>query len=634
MAPDSIDTRLTQARAFHQKGALREAANLYRDILKEQGEDGEVLNLLGAVLLEAGLHDQAQDILQRALVVGGANSSVLHNYGLALHKGGRWPEAVRALRYAGNADPANAAIWFVLANLLVVMSRFPEAEEAFEACLRADGDHMDCLINYGAFCRNQGRLADAEEYFRRAQLLAPGDVRTMEYLGRIQVDKGRFEDAALTFLEVLRRSPDYLEARLRCASTLQRLGRHEEGLDLLDGADETGTGVSISRAHLYRDLGRFDEAAACLDAAAPEEDDAAAVLANQALLRQHQGDAAGAAELYRQAIETAPENRDLNVNLAHALLLDGEYADGWREFDRRVEEPAARAQRPNWPGKKWEGEPLAGKSILVAGEQGHGDYFQFLRYLSRLMEQGAAVTASASARLHPVLSSRIDGVNWVPIEGPYPETDYFLRLMSLPAYIDDGRPFWPGAYISAEKGRLETWSGRLAADRPTIGIAWQGNRAYAFDHLRSVSLPAFKPVIDREDIALFSLQKGGAVGQIAENGWESRITDLTGDMDADAAFIDTAAIIENLDLIIATDTSIPHLAGAMGKPVWIILSTAPDWRWGLEGSDCPWYPSMRLFRQTKPNDWTGVMATVGMVLDSWLAGGGAPNEAADKILKS
>ncbi len=633
MAPDSRDTRLTQARALHQKGALREAANIYRDILKDKGEDGEVLNLLGALLLEAGLHDQAQDILQRALVVGGANSSVLHNYGLALHKGGRWPEAVRALRNAGDADPGNAAIWFVLANLLVVMSRFPEAEEAFEACLRAEGDHLDCLINYGASCRNQGKLREAEELFLRALALSPEDVRAKEYLGRVLVDTGRFEEAVVTFLDVLKLSPDYLEARLRCASTLQKLGRLDEALSLLEVARDTDTGVLIGRAHMYRDLGRFDEAAASLDAATPEEGDVAAVLANKALLHQHQGDAAGAAELYRQAIEAAPENRDLNINLAHALLLDGDYAGGWREFDKRIEEPAARAQRPDWPGKKWEGEPLAGKSILVAGEQGHGDYFQFLRYLSHLMEQGAAVTASASARLHPVLSSRVAGVNWVPIEGPYPETDYFSRLMSLPAYVDDGLPFWRGAYISAEKGRVETWSGRLAADRPKIGIAWQGNRAYAFDHLRSVSLSAFKSVIDQEDISVFSLQKGGAAGQIAENGWEARITNLKDDMDGDAAFIDTAAVIENLDLIITTDTSIPHLAGAMGKPVWMILSTAPDWRWGLRGKECPWYPSMRLFRQSAPMDWAGAIGSIDQALEMWLADGGYPNAAADKILK-
>ncbi len=633
MAPEGKDTRLAQARALHQKGALREAAILYRDILSKEGEDGEVLNLLGALFLEAGLHDQAQDILQRALVVGGANSSALHNYGLALHKGGRWPEAVRALLNAANADPANAAIWFVLANLLVVMKRFPEAEEAFDACLRADGNHLDCLINYGALRRNQGQHSDAEDLFHRALALAPGDIRAKEYLGRVQMDEGQFEEAVVTFLEVLKLSPDYLEARLRCASTLQKLGRLDEALTLLEVAGGTDTGVLIGRAHLYRDLGRFDEAAACLEGASPDAEDVVAVLASKALLRQHQGDAAGAAALYRQVIEAAPENRDLNVNLAHALLLDGEYAEGWREFDQRLEEPAARAQRPDWPGNKWEGESLAGKSILVAGEQGHGDYFQFLRYLPRLIDQGADVTATAPVRLHPVLASKITGVTWLPIEGPYPQTDYFSRLMSLPSYVDDGRPFWPGAYISAHEDRAKFWAGRLDRGRPRVGIAWQGNRAYAFDHLRSVAPSLFAPVIDREDIAVYSLQKGVAAGQIRENGRDSRINDHTDDMDGDAAFIDTTAVIENLDLIITTDTSIPHLAAAMGKPVWMILSTAPDWRWRLSGSECPWYPSMRLFRQPAPTDWAGAIVNIHQALELWLADGGDPNTAADKILR-
>ncbi len=633
MTPESKHTKLIRARALHQKGALREAANLYREILKETGEDGEILNLLGALLLEAGLHDQAQDVLQRALVVGGANSGVLHNYGLALQQGGRWPEAVRALGNAASADPGNAAIWFVLANLLVSLNRFPEAQEAFEACLRADGNNLDCLINFGALRRNQGKLTEAEELFKQALVLAPGDVRAKEYLARVQADQGAYDLAVKTYFEVLAASPAYLEARLRCAAILQKLARFDEALELLEDADASDIGVLIGRAHLSRDMGRFDEAAACLDQVVPDEEDAVAVLANKALLQQHRGDVSGAIKLYQQAIHAAPDNRDLNVNLAHALLLNGDYSEGWREFDKRVEEPAARALRPDWPGKKWDGESVTGKSILVAGEQGKGDYFQFLRYLPRLIELGAAVTASASARLHPVLSSKIDGVHWVPIEGPYPETDYHARLMSLPAYFDGGRPFWPGAYISAEMDRVNTWVRRLAGDRPKIGIAWQGNRAYAFDHLRSVALALFAPLVEREDIVLYSLQKGGAAGQIAENGWDSRIRDVTADMDGDAAFVDTAAVIDNLDLIITTDTSLPHLAGAMGKPVWMILSTAPDWRWGLCGSDCPWYPTMRLVRQSAPNDWAGVMSRVRQALDHWMSDGGDPNRAADKILK-
>lgn len=696
-----------QARLLHGKGDLRAAADIYRTLLKAEPDNAEILNLLGSVLMEANLHEQAQDILARALVVGGPNSGVLFNYGVALRAGGQLDGAARAFKNAAEADPGNADVWFNLGetyrrlgrhadavaafekaverdstsaapwfnlgNALTDAEQLERAEEAYQAALEIDPDHIDCLNNLGVLQRRAGRAEDSLSTFGRAIAAAPIHPAAHDNRGVSYAELGRPNEAIAGFTEAIRLAPDYAEAqinlgglyleqhdfarahthlsaaftinpqlpeaRLKLGVVLQKMNRLDEARALLAEGLVLAPGdadLLAALGNVCRDLGEFDAAGTHLEQAQEAKPESTAVRANRALLHQHMGDLDGAVAVYRQALEGAPELPSLHTNLAHTFLIGENYDDGWQEFEWRLEEAAERQKRAALPGRPWDGTDLTGHSLLVTCEQGFGDILQFARYLSALRQTCGEMTVAAPARLQPLLASLGGDWTWIDTGGDHPAADFHVPLMSLPHLMPgcadpaDAPVAFP--YLGADKERSALWRERIKSERLKIGIAWQGNPAYAFDYLRSIPLAYFAPLLEKPEIDVYSLQKGGAARQITDNGFETKIIDLTGEMDDEAAFIDSAALTENLDLIITSDTSVPHLAGALGRPVWMMLASAPDWRWGMGRTDSPWYPTMRLFRQPTPGNWAAAIEAVSAGLDLWREEGGGANSAADTIL--
>lgn len=343
---------------------------------------------------------------------------------------------------------------------------------------------------------------------------------------------------------------------------------------------------------------------------------------------KEQGRFAEAEGVYRGALALSPQDADARWNLGLLLLMTGQWEEGWRHYELRRWIPGQPVVAPFAP--LWDGRKLGGEKLLVQAEKGLGDTIQFARYLHLL--KAAAGAGAVILECQPSLvrlMSRCAGVDTVvPSGGPLPHFDVRVPIMSLPLLLGIPNPAATEvpSYLTADPALVDLWRTRLRhgvapmAVRRKIGIAWQGNRDYLADHHRSIPLAKLLPVLRRArdlGIDVYSLQKGHGCEQVPLLPRDVAVEDLASVLDEGAgrgAFVDTAAVISDLDLVITSDTSIPHLAGALGTPVWMMLSHLPDWRWGTTGVTSPWYPSMRLFRQRQPGDWSGVVNEVAAAL--------------------
>ncbi|HET6283174.1 MAG TPA: tetratricopeptide repeat-containing glycosyltransferase family protein [Polyangia bacterium] len=326
---------------------------------------------------------------------------------------------------------------------------------------------------------------------------------------------------------------------------------------------------------------------------------------------------------YRNAIALAPQDPDARWNLGLLLMMTGRWQEGWRHYELRTAIPGQPAVAPYAP--LWAGQPLHGEKLLVQAEKGLGDTIQFARYLHLLKTRTGAGSVILECR-PPLVSllSRCAGVDTVVRSGgPLPHFDLRVPMMSLPLLLDTPDPAATAvaSYLTADPALVDAWRTRLrhgvapTAVRRKLGIAWQGNSEYLADHHRSIPLPKFIPLLRRaRDLGfdIFSLQKGYGCEQLAALPPDVAVEDLSRALDEGqgGAFVDTAAVISDLDLVITSDTAIPHLAGALGAPVWMLLPHLPDWRWGVTGVTSPWYPQMRVFRQRQAGDWAGVFNEV------------------------
>jgi len=359
-------------------------------------------------------------------------------------------------------------------------------------------------------------------------------------------------------------------------------------------------------------MGRFAESHAAFARALALTPGDVSVIANQALAYLHAGDVDAAIADYRRASALAPRNEPIRSSLAQALLTAERFAEGWAEFEHRLADPAITQLLIGLPGKRWGGENPAGRTLLLRCEQGLGDTIQFARYVPILAAHGAKVYLVGPARLERLLSGLVGLAGYVADDGPIPAADFHAPLLSVPHLLNEetARPSEP--YLSTAPERAAEWKQRLDRDsvRPRIGIAWQGNPAYAMDYLRSVPPDHMADLIRGLNARFVILQRGNVAQSVRAAG----ASDLGPDVDREDAFIDTAAIMANLDLVITSDTAIAHLAGALGRPAWVLLSSAPDWRWRLAGASCDWYASLRLIRQPAPGDWAGAAAAARAAL--------------------
>jgi hypothetical protein len=332
------------------------------------------------------------------------------------------------------------------------------------------------------------------------------------------------------------------------------------------------------------------------------------------------GELAEAQKYFDRALSIEPGHAQAHFNRACACLKQERYKEGWVEYEWRW--PAGLVTRTPIPRPRWDGSPLNGKSILIHTEQGMGDVLQFMRFLPLVKSEAGAgrLVFACQKAMQSLLKPTACVDEWFPIDEPANITfDFYAPLLSLPGLlgIDGNSLKQPIPYVFADSHRIERWR-KTIGEMPglKVGLCWQGSPTFEGDHIRSIPLKHFAPLGKVPSVTLISLQTMVGVEQIEAFAQTTPLRVLE-DLDKDGAFVDRAAILSHLDLLVTSDTSLAHLAGAMGRPVWILLSTGSDWRWLMDRTDSPWYPSMRLFRQKQLGDWPAVMQDVVGELAKW-----------------
>jgi tetratricopeptide (TPR) repeat protein len=571
---------LLDAVAAHRRGDLDTAENTYRAILCTQPNHFDATHLLGAVLAMRGRNADAEATLRQAIMLNPNVAAAHNNLGNAVKAQGRAEESLGDYTRAVERDPRYA----------------------------------DAFNNRGNVYLELGRTDDALADYDRALALQPGHVNALQKSARIFAESGRYDEALSRNSRALALDPRSVEAWVRSGNVLSRLKRHAEALASYDKAlalDPNHIDALTNRSAALERLGRPEEALAGLERALALKPDSAGALNNKATILKSLGRLAEAYPIYRAALVLSPNDAETRLNYAMALLMDGDFAQGWVEYEARWKKKANIGLRPPLNVPEWRGEPLAGKSIVVFAEQGLGDIVQFARYLPLLKDRGAKVNLLVVDRMQAILRAAFPGIAIATklAERVARASDFQCAMMSLPIGFGTCVDSVPAAvpYLKPDPARVAHWRERIGTHGLRIGICWQGSPDPDVDAGRSIPLEAFAPLAALPGVRLISLQKHTGTEQIARAPFA--VETLGDDFDSGSdAFVDTIAVMESLDLVISTDTSIAHVAGALARPLWIALKRVPDWRWMLDRPDTPWYPTARLFRQERAGDWAGVFS--------------------------
>ena len=546
------------------------------------------------------------------------------------HQSGNLAEAGRLYSEILRADPRHLEALYRLASVHLQSGRFADAERLFAAAIRLNPEIAELFYGRGCALQEMQRYEDSLASFARALALRPDYIEARNNRGVTLLKMKRYQDALAAF-EALSIADPYGSALIfnNRAAALLGLKRYREALAyaekslalVADQADSLSTHASILMA-----LGRHEDALAFYDRALQLKPDFAEALNNRGSALRELKRLDEALAFYDRALEVKPDFADAFNNRGMLRLLVGRYPEGWADHEWRWETDSVLTRRPAINAQPWQGEDLTGRRIAIFSEQGLGDIIQFARYLPLLVQRGATVTFSAPQNLMRLLGplhAQIELVGAIDGREPF---DFQCALMSLPRWFGTELHSIPNEvpYLSAEADLVARWKKKLAGHGFKVGIAWQGAPGAAIDQGRSIPLAEFVPLSRLPGVRLISLQKTHGLDQFAGLPADAKVETLA-EFDAGPdAFVDTAAVMSTLDLVITSDTSIAHLAGASGRPTWVALKYVPDWRWLLDRDDSPWYPTMRLFRQETAGDWKPVFARIEHELRSAASRRGAP----------
>lgn len=537
---------------------------------------------------------------------------------LALHRQGRLDEADRIYGRVLKSMPDQFDALHLGAMLKLQRGRAAEAHRLISAALKVQPRSADALSNLGLVLRTLKRDAEALASFDKALALEPDHLDALNNRGRALAELARPEDAIACFDRVLRLQPRHVEALINRGNAWCELRRFDAALADYEAAiavSPAHPGAHFNRGNALASLARYDGAIAAYDRALELWPSNVKALINRgvalaALNRKHE-----ALESYGKAIAIDRNDADAHFNESLALLAIGELGRGLEEYEWRWLRTGMAPLRRSLGRPLWLGEyPLGRRTILIHAEQGLGDAIQFARYVPLLARTGARVVLEVQPELTSLLA-RLDGVSEVVARGDrLPPFDVQCPVASLPLAFKTTLATIPAAvpYLAADAGHLARWRSRLEPIRPPrVAIAWAGRPTHPNDRNRSVTLAELDPLLSTPDVAFVSVQRDLPAADAERVRREQRITHV-GDELRD--FSDTGAVVALADLVVAVDTAVVHLAGALGRPTWILLPFAADWRWQLDRDDSPWYPSARLFRQAALGDWRGVMARVSTEL--------------------
>jgi|HubBroStandDraft_1064217.scaffolds.fasta_scaffold00823_7 tetratricopeptide (TPR) repeat protein len=568
-SPAAIAAKLQEAVTLHNQGRLQRAQRIYEEILTVEPRHFDALHLLGVVAAASADPSRAVDLIGRAIQLNPGSAMAHNNRGAALLDLGLWEAALvgfdRAIALKGDYPEAH----YNRGNALKELKRWEEALASFDTAIGL-------------------RLNDAKAHYNRANVLCA---------------QRQWEAALSGFDRAIALEPDFAEAH-------------------------------SNRGFVLHELRRLDESLASCNRAIALEPDYVEGHCNRGGVLLAQRRVAEALSSYDRALGIDPGHAPGRVNRALALLLAGDYETGWAENEWRWKDRSGWVirEKRNFHQPQWLGRTSpAGKTILLQSEQGYGDTIQFCRYAALVADLGARVILEVPRALAPLLES-LNGVAQMVVQGdPLPYFDMFCPLLSLPLALRTTLSSIPAQvpYLAVGEDRRRVWQDKLGErQRPRIGLAWSGGfrparpELWSVNERRNIPLAKFA-ALKSLDADFYSVQKGEpAESELAEleaSGWDGpNIVNFAGEV---GDFADSAALIEQLDLLISVDTAAAHLAGALAKPVWILNRFDACWRWLLNRDDSPWYPTARLYRQNEPGDWDGVIRTLGSDLATWLVRG-------------
>jgi tetratricopeptide (TPR) repeat protein len=431
---------------------------------------------------------------------------------------------------------------------------------------------------------------------------------------------GRAGEAEAICRSVLQTRPEDASALHLLGILTHRRGDTRAGIELIEraaGRPDAPSGCFTTLAHLYALDGRLDQALSAGRIAVQRSPDAPQAIFNLGAIHFERGELDDAAACFRQAQRLDPNFGPAHLELGHILLLTGDFRAGWIEYEWRFRLETTRHLIPRFPVPLWDGGPLPSGRILLIGDQGYGDTIQFARYAPMAAERCAEILVGCSPELLPLIST-VRGVGRCFVRWEHiPPFDAYCAVSSLPGLFKTELASIPAGvpYLRSDRAIVAQWADRLertcGRSKLRVGVVWAGRPSHPRDRLRSMRWTELQPLERIPGVALIALQKDIPAGDRPDL---ARSTDVFDVAAALTDFSETAAVLENIDLLVAADSSVAHLAGALGKPVWLMLPWIPDWRWMLDREDNPWYPTMRLFRQHARGDWTGVVERVAREL--------------------
>jgi len=554
MAGPTIQQALDLALQHHRAGRLQEAEQLYRQILTQHPDHAVAMHHLGLIAHQTARNDVAADLIRRAIVLSPGRPEAHYDLGIVLKDAGQLDEATAAFRQSIALNPNIPEAHFNLGITLQDKGQLDEAIAAFRQAIVLRAHYAEAHGNLGNVLRDKGQLDEAITAYRQAVVINPNLSEAHSNLGIALRDKGQLDEAIASCRNAITLRPDFAKAHGNLANAL-------------------------------KEKGQFEEAIAA----------------------------------YQQAISLNPNSPETHYNLSFALLTQGDFKQGWEGYEWRWKCKSFPSPRRNFAQPQWDGRPLDGRTILLHTEQGLGDAIQFIRYVPLVAQRGGRIIIQCQRELQRLFQTMSEKVQVVAHGQPLPPFDFHSPLLSLPRIFETTLSNVPKSvpYLKADAEDAKTWQRRIDKDSRIInvGLAWAGSSAHKNDRNRSIKLASLSPLVQTPGVRFFSLQKGEAAAESKSPPPSMELIDWTNELND---FADTAALITNLDLLIAVDTAVAHLAGAMGKPIWTLLPFVPDWRWLLQREDSPWYPSMRLFRQPSLGDWNSVVTRVAETLSHWI----------------
>ena len=580
---------------------------------------------------------QAEQFYRQVLQVEPQHVGALHLLGLLAHQVGRSDLAIEYISQALRLQPEFAEAHSNLGMALAKQGKLTEAVACYQQSLRLKPDQAEAHNNLANAFRQQGKLTDAVACYEQSLLLKPDIAETHTNLGVALGEQGRLTEAVACYQQALRLKPHYAEGHSNLGMALAEQGKLTEAVACYQQALRLKPDIAEAHSNLGMALaeqGELTEAVACYQQALRLKPDYAEAHSNLGVALTEQGKLTEAVASYQQALRFKPDHAAAHMNLAQVWFLWGDFERGWPEYEWRWKHrgfsPPSYCQ-PLWDGSSLQGQATSGSgtnTILLFAEQGLGDTLQFIRYAPLVRQRGATVMVQCQVPLQRLLATCAGIDRLVRAGTALPPFDVQAPLLSLPRIFRSTLATIPAnvPYLIADPELRAHWQQQLSGVRGfRVGIAWQGNPEHKRDRRRSVPLLAFAPLAGVPGVRLVSLQKGPGCEQLPDLANRLGVLDLADQIED---FADTAAVMSNLDLVITVDTAVAHLAGALDIPVWVALPFVPDWRWLLERQDSPWYPGMRLFRQSSWGDWSGVFKRLTEALRQQVEGAQSSSEEA------